>query len=304
MDNPPDFHRMMEAGDVEGLIKVLGHPQAHLRMQASDLLIRMGEPAVTALITGMDDANPEVRKGCIRALGGIGNNRAVVPLLRHLRREDAGVAQFIIDALAELGDPRAVPALCRMTRNPSLILRYNAVRALGEFHDRRSIPFLIDALSDNANIVRLRAIDSLSSIDEATLWSPISELMDDPSPGVRAQAARAMGKLKARGAIHHLLRMLSSKVETDRIEAVRALGELGGQEVRESLELARILEGQETGHQGDRPRPQRKGPLAAEAAARSAPRLGAGQARSGGLVRNPSSERVFACTGGAKPRHH
>ena len=132
-----------------------------------------------------------------------------------------------------------------MTRNPSLILRYNAVRGLGEFSDRRSVAFLIDALSDNANIVRLRAIDSLSYVDEATLWSPISELMDDPSPGVRAQAARAMGKLKARGSINHLLRMLSSKVETDRIEAVRALGELGGKEVKESLELARILEGQE-----------------------------------------------------------
>ena len=245
INNQPDFHRMMDESDVEGLVKVLGHSQAHLRMQASDLLIRLGELALPVLISTLDDPNPEIRKGCIRALGGIGNNKAVVPLLRHLRKEEAGVAQFIIDSLAELRDPRAVPALCRMTRNPSLILRYNAVRGLGDFSDRRSVPFLIDALSDNANIVRLRAIDSLSNIDEATLWSPISELLDDPSPGVRAQAARAMGKLKARGAIKHLLRMLSSNVETDRIEAVRALGELGGREVRESLELARILEGQE-----------------------------------------------------------
>ncbi len=245
MESTPDFKKLSEEGDIERIVKLLGHSQAHIRMQACEALIRLGEDATPFLISAMEHGNPEVRKGAARALGGIGSRASVGPLLKQLKKEEAGVAQFIVDALAEIRDPKAVPALCRMTRSSSLILRYSAVRALGEFQDRRSVSFLIDALSDSANIVRLRAIDSLSKVDDPTLWSPISELLDDPSPGVRAQAARAMGRLKARSSIHLLLKLLSSKVETDRLEAVRALGQIGGKEARESLELALVMENQE-----------------------------------------------------------
>lgn len=236
---------MAARGDLRSLVEAMGHAQPYMRLTASDLLASQGNKAFPLLIEALTHDNPDVRKGAARALGLIGDRRAVRYLLDRLDKENSGVGQFIVDALAEIGDVQVVPVLCRTTRSHSLSLRYSAVRALGKLGDRRAIPFLIEALGDTASIVRLRAVESLANMEEPTLWVPISEMLADQSAGVRAVAARVLGEMHCLRAIDYLLPLLESDIESDVLETVRALGRIGSKKALEPLLIARAREGRE-----------------------------------------------------------
>ena len=74
---------------VPGLVRMLRHPDAERRVQAADILARIGpqaEEAVAGLIDALEDPDERVRKAVARALGqiGAGAAEAVGPLLQVL----------------------------------------------------------------------------------------------------------------------------------------------------------------------------------------------------------------------------
>src|SRR5262249_10884787 len=72
-----------------------------------------------------------VAAAAVRALGLIGDNRAVVPLLGLLSSGRAQVARDAADALGRIRDPRTRPGLLAVAKAPSAPARAGAVWALG-----------------------------------------------------------------------------------------------------------------------------------------------------------------------------
>ena len=79
---------------VPALVRMLRHPETDRRIQAADILARIGpqaEEAVPGLVEALEDPDPRVRKAVVRALGQIGSgaSQAVGPLLHVLEESSA-----------------------------------------------------------------------------------------------------------------------------------------------------------------------------------------------------------------------
>jgi len=125
---PAIFDMIGEVYGVDYLISVLKDP--HYRENALEKLITIGEPAVSPLITALEDKNISVRVGAARALGGIKYNRALEPLIVALKDENASVRMWAAEALGEIEDPRAVEALDVVLKDADPHVRIAAESAL------------------------------------------------------------------------------------------------------------------------------------------------------------------------------
>jgi HEAT repeat protein len=74
------------------------------------------EKRLRYFIAMLDEDDPSRRWKAIEALAGIGDMRAVDPVIRALEDEDWRVRQKAVWGLGFLGDPRAIPALRRLYR--------------------------------------------------------------------------------------------------------------------------------------------------------------------------------------------
>jgi HEAT repeat protein len=89
-------------GDVEAQVR-------HSKGYAADALVEIGTPAVESLVAALIDDNRRTREAAAKALGEIGDARAVEPLV--LALEDGSCRKAAAKALATIGDVRAVEPL-------------------------------------------------------------------------------------------------------------------------------------------------------------------------------------------------
>jgi len=104
---------------VPALVWVLDDQYLPLVADVIDALVRIGPPAVPALLEGLQHKDWWAREAAARALGRIGSPRAVVPLIERLSDRSYNVREASIRALGALGDPRAVPYVAALARHDS-----------------------------------------------------------------------------------------------------------------------------------------------------------------------------------------
>jgi len=120
---------------------------------------------VRKLIKILGDPRHEIRASAARALGEIGDARAVDTLIAMLdnRDERRGVVIAVSDALARIGDPRAFDPLA------SQLPRDYAARALGILGDQKAVGPLLGALAKTEHADdRVAAVEALSALG----WTP------------------------------------------------------------------------------------------------------------------------------------
>ncbi|WP_192810249.1 HEAT repeat domain-containing protein [Actinomadura rudentiformis] len=76
----------------------------------------------------------------------------VEPLMRALRDESARVREHAARALGHLGDKRALRSLLELLGDENRSVRYRAAQALGDLRDKRAAPALRQALKDDREI--------------------------------------------------------------------------------------------------------------------------------------------------------
>ncbi|HKY61018.1 MAG TPA: M56 family metallopeptidase [Gemmatimonadota bacterium] len=146
-------------------------PDPHTRGMAISALGKRdaeGRIAVPNLIALLGDREPGVRDAAARALGRIGDTRALPHLVGRLRTEpEAEVRGSIVETLAAFADqPGAVDGLLMGIRDPQWSVRLTSAYALGESRDERAALALLAALRDPVHQVRLGAAWSLDEIEE------------------------------------------------------------------------------------------------------------------------------------------
>jgi len=222
----PDVDKLERKGDVEGLIRALDHKDKDIRVRAAQALGRVGDDrAVDPLIQAMKvvDLDYGVAHD---ALMGIGE-KGVEALSLVLRDGDPRDRVIAALTLGDIGSVEGVEALIEALKDEEPVVRGDAAMALGRIGDERAAGPLMEVLGDWDREVRLKAVEALGEIGSLEAVDPLIPLLKDQSGDVKRYAAEALGRLGDKRAVEPLVKALGDEDIDVRSEAARALGEIG-----------------------------------------------------------------------------
>jgi len=102
---------------IQHLIEGIGNPDNDIQIHSEKSLIKIGLPAVNALVEATKHENPQIRWRAAYSLGRIGDNRAfdaILDLVINPDSRDSVTRYEAFLALGYLGDPRAIPPLAEI----------------------------------------------------------------------------------------------------------------------------------------------------------------------------------------------
>jgi len=172
-------------------------------------LIKLGESAVEPVIKCLESVHwKDVHHLLVKALGEIGDVRAVEPLIVLATSEQEGIMLkypsthgfyeetirgSAVRVLGEIGDVRAVEPLIGVLSDKEVCA--SAARALGGFGDVRAVKPLIRVLSSKNRNGYASAVRALGEIGDVQAVESLVRILLDENSGVRYNVATALDKL-------------------------------------------------------------------------------------------------------------
>lgn len=204
-------------GTIDNLLELLrSEDNAGLRNSAAEAVSRLGKPATAPLIRLLNDADADVRKFVIDAMGSINSMDFAQSLLSALRDDDVNVAAAAAEHLGNLRDARVVPELIKaIVTNESELFRFNALAAIGKLAVPAPVPDEIKELAGN-DLLRKAVYECLGSIADDSAVALLLEGI-----GVRQKSSR-------NAAVIALFRMYSRSGAESRQAIESALKRLNG----------------------------------------------------------------------------
>ena len=214
----------LSAAQSAQLIKALDHYDPAIRAAAARVSGRLKvASAGDALMKAVNDSQPPVRYASMRALGEIGDRRAVPVLTEQLNFYGKGEAAWsALDALAHLADPSSIPLFKTRLADKDPFLRRASAEGLARTGDSSELPALeIGAGNDASEMVRAamafalqklgrnyvpRLVESLDSkaapqvaeyfLELGSAVAPqLASHLQDPSAEIRANVATVLGAI-------------------------------------------------------------------------------------------------------------
>lgn len=198
---------------------------ADLRVAAADVLVKIGEPSIPALIELMlEDEDQDVRMAAAGALGRIGSVEATAALIK--ATEDVrAVRQVAISSLCAICDPKATDTLIEVLAKSEDDgeVRARAARALSVIGGPKATQALADALGDLDLKVRTSVVTGLQRIGVPAV-GPVVEAMSSGNKTVRYASAAALEMIDSPEAAATLAKLASDGDPAIRASAARGLG--------------------------------------------------------------------------------
>lgn len=205
-----------EHARMERLLHELGHLDRAMREQAVRQLIEMGAEAVPALLRVVSDPFSRGRSGALRALGAIGDDRALPMLLELLTAEDELLRANAAFALSNFAGEQVAAALERSLHDSKARVRRAAAEALAHLqpgkalalgeHDAAIIAQHVSNLRSRAPFAREQAIQKLIAIGAPAVADVMGMLSADEAFARRAAIAvlHGMKAADARSPLQHI----------------------------------------------------------------------------------------------------
>jgi len=182
---------------IAGLIDRLIFPDFQ---SAINELVKIGEPAVPALIRALEHEFHEVRYNSAKALGEIGDPSAVPSLVRSLDDCYGIVQRHSMEALGKIGAISAVPALIERLDDDNFDFRTYAQDALVAIVPP-AVPGLIAGLEDKRYMVQFGSAQALGRIGGALLRGDASKQAENSAEFYMTTIPVLIGRMMDHGCL-------------------------------------------------------------------------------------------------------
>ena len=214
--------------------------------------ILAGNPGDTVVFDLLHDKETVIRNGAVRILGLAGTADAIDALAAATKDADQEVRRSAVVALGAIKDPksnppqmdpRVVPPLIAALKDAYWDVRSEAANALGQSHQGSAVKPLLDAVTDSDSTVETSAETALLFLSKApdgpgkaaAAPDDFVARLNDPNPKIVLISAVCLASLKDARAIPYLVKLTTSPDRTTRLDAVRGLGEVGDPSVIPTL---------------------------------------------------------------------
>ncbi len=235
---------------IDTLVQAVRDPDPDVRKLAIEGVIKLGKMCTEQLLGLLQDHSDPIRRETIRALGEIGDARAIQPLVNVLNASnvDSPLAAAALERLGWSpmdGDERVLYAFARgrsddvvgdglrsvgplitQLKNIKNTVRRAAAHALGEIGDPAAVPSLIVALKDEAADVREEAARALGTLKDGRAVDALVPLFTDDNAEAREAAVHAMGVIADIRGMDALIKATRSPEHHLRAAAAAALGQM------------------------------------------------------------------------------
>lgn len=217
-------------------------PQPRVRSRALRALGELGDKrAVTAIVRLLDDPSPGIRQAAAQILGKLKSKSAVSALAMIAQDSDNRMMlQSVVMALGEIGDSDAVPALIsildRATDHTLVVFTMRAIERVGPTEYLTEIGSAVERLRErmpDKPIEHLWAGILASAADESHVPQVISELEQHPGNARLIEALGGIGDIRGLDILSRNLMAGNSRDEA--AYALARLGESGLEALREAL---------------------------------------------------------------------
>jgi len=177
---------------IESLVGKLTEKNPLIWIAASKALIRIGPPAVEALISVITHENTSLVEKTAAVLGEIGTRQTVEPLITLLAHPSDTVRATAATALGRVEDVRSIPVLVKALKDENPIVQYDAARALYQLRPYSTVP-LIEALGSKNDDTVVNAVSVLGKIGGSEVINALGSLLDHSSAFVRIEVVMGLG---------------------------------------------------------------------------------------------------------------
>lgn len=244
---PSYVDRLEAARDEAKLLELYEDRGKHSAEAAIALGELQSSSAVDALIAGLQDEDTFIVQNSVRALGDIGDVKAIAPLMERYRTADsdlqdriakalgaiataqantpqpvieslsayttdadANVRRVSLQTLGEMAHPATLPLLTPAAQDAESSVRQVALWALGKTADPQVIPTLSAALQDGDAAVREAVVKGLSNINDPQVVGLLIGALQDTEVAIQRGAIDGLGQLNAASAVEPLRSLLTS----------------------------------------------------------------------------------------------
>jgi tetratricopeptide (TPR) repeat protein len=208
---PAEQTRMRQAlgrigqGLVPDLAALAQHRDAEVRSLVVSVAAKIDSPeSARIVLTGIDDAQPTVRRAAMRAAashasvhGGKGSAALAQAVARRLQTDDWEGRTDAARALGDFGAHTDLAALIKAVDDSNAYVRESAVQSLGRLAGAgierdRAVTALIHAAQDEIAVIRLAAVEGLGRADTQRARDQLRQMAERDSSERVVQAARRL----------------------------------------------------------------------------------------------------------------
>lgn len=172
----------------------------------------------------LQDETPEVRQAAAEAIERLEGVSSLDEILLSLKKGDTGAKIRAIYALGAIGGERVVPPLVYCANRPEEGIRAVAVEMLGAIALPAVLPVLLERLNDPNVAIQARAIAALSHFPATPeLFERIRPFLNADDGSLEAEAAQTLARLGDTASAPRILSLLASPHASTRQAVATAL---------------------------------------------------------------------------------
>jgi len=124
---------------IEKLLRLLNHEEARVRVFAFEVLCKIGNDNIQAIIKEAENPDKNVRKFIVDILGALKNREAVNVLINRLSDDDVNVVQGAVEALGNIGDVEALKKVIEFLPSAHLWVQWTIIESVKKVNSKELI---------------------------------------------------------------------------------------------------------------------------------------------------------------------